>query len=309
MPINYSRTRFWQTPEVRHLAWLCEAPSLVQAPNVFHLSGELPGNLPEKLLELDRNPAPLLHLFGKTSPVRLGQYFETLYGFLLTHILGWEVLLRNAPIRDKARRTLGELDFIVRNPATGRLQHHEVAVKFYLGVGGDAETLWYGPNAHDRLDLKTRRILDHQATMTDRPETRRLLAEFGFAGEIDAFILMPGYLFYPDTPAPSPDIPCWVNPDHQKGRWIRWRELCQVDTSSWTHLQKPHWLGPYQSAGPPDTQATCSALEEVRGSGTPRLFARMAPWKDGAGFGEIQRYFVVPDSWPGWSEAPVRRFP
>nr|WP_279306973.1 DUF1853 family protein [Marinobacter sp. BGYM27] len=282
----------WLTPSVRHLAWLCEAPSLTASPKQVPLQQYLPDNLQNTLIELDRNPQPLLTALALDGHLRLGIYFERLYGFLMSDLLGWPTLLRNQPVRDE-QRTLGELDFVFLNPATGLPEHHEIAVKFYLGYAPDNR--WYGPNAKDRLDLKTHRLLNHQSKMTERPETRALLASHGITSPPEPRVFMPGYLFYPgdnaiESPASAPK-------NHARGRWCRAHDLEPTDTKHWIVLNKPHWLGPAQQCSEPDETDTQAQIEKVKAGGPPRLFAEMEPHSDG-GWQESERWFVVPDCWP-----------
>lgn len=293
-------TTLWHTPAVRHLAWLCQAAPLITANSIFDLRNALPFDYQAQLLALDRNPEPLLARLADDNNQRLGRYFENLYHFLLSDVLNWTVLLRNVPVRSEHGQTLGELDFVVRNPATGGLQHHEVAVKFYLAFDTGYTTQWYGPNARDRLDLKTHRMLFHQSRMTDRPETRRVLADHQLDGPIEPAIVMPGYLFRPES-RQNPPMPDWVNPEHQQGQWIRHAEALERNIDDWVPLYKPDWLGPYQARDRPDRAATREALAEAVARGWPRLFAEMKARADDTGFEEHRRWFVMPETWPGTS--------
>lgn len=292
-----NREHFWNTPAVRHLAWLCQAPMLIRRGPVFQIGDWLPVNTPARLKQLDLEPAPLLQRLDNSQSHRLGHYFEELYHFLLTELLGWPVLLRNLAIRNDQGRTLGELDFIVRNLQTGALEHHEVAVKFYLAHGLGNSLRWYGPNARDRLDLKTDRMVEHQCTMTERPETIRQLREHGFDEPVTPALVMPGNLFAQPL-GTRPSLPHWVNPAHDMGYWLHHSQLGTVDTSGWTPLYKPDWLGIYQSRTAPDPHTTRTTLDAVASAARPTLFACMQPRKDGPGYIEISRWFVVPDSWP-----------
>ncbi|MDC0663787.1 DUF1853 family protein [Marinobacter sp. SS21] len=289
---------FWHTPAVRHLAWLCRAPTLIRRGPVFHVGNWLPAKTPERLKRLDLAPEPLLSHLDSSQSHRLGHYFEQLYHFLLADLLGWPVLLRNHAIRNDQGRTLGELDFLVRNPHTGGLEHHEIAVKFYLSHDDGNSLLWYGPNARDRLDLKTDRMLEHQCTMTERPETLRQLQEHGFREPVAPALVMLGNLFAQPGASP-PTLPGWINPAHDFGYWLHHSQLKDYDTSQWTPLHKPHWLGAYQSRQAPDRRRTKEALAAIAAQLRPTLFARMQPRHDGLGYEEVSRWFVVPDSWPG----------
>jgi hypothetical protein len=289
-------SRRYRLPAVRHLDWMCHAPALVDSPKGFRPSDFLPRNLNHRLEEWDQRPETGPAVLTADPARRLGHYFESLYECLLTDILGWEVLARNLPVRSEGI-TLGELDFIVRNPADGSVEHHEIAVKFYLGYQGEGmdAPLWYGPNSKDRLDLKSRRLLSHQSRMTDRPETRALLESLEIPVPARARVFMPGYLFYPigqTLPAP-PGVPS----DHLRGEWIYSGQL-DAGTQFWVPLVKPHWLGPWTQAQAPDGQAATEALEMVRTANVPRLFARLAQCPEDGQWHETSRLFVVPDNWP-----------
>ncbi|WP_228160691.1 DUF1853 family protein [Marinobacter bohaiensis] len=293
----HDTSRFWQTPAVRHLAWLCRAPTLTDNRLRFALENDLPADLDRRLAILDHSPGPLLAALDGGTNRRLGFYFERLYRFLLSDILEWPVLLSNHPVRENGR-TLGELDFVVHNRREDTIEHHEIAVKFYLGYPrNNASTLWLGPNAHDRLDRKLSRLLDHQCRMSRHPMARAHLSELGIQHPPRPRLFMPGYLFYPserllEGPATTPST-------HERGRWCRAESLDPAECSHWQRLNKPHWLGRFQSREAPDREDLLEALDGIRAGGPPRLFAEMAPRRDGQGWEERHRVFVVPPQWPG----------
>ncbi|UDL03943.1 DUF1853 family protein [Marinobacter sp. CA1] len=287
----------WQTPAVRHLAWLCQAAPLVDTGPVACPRDWLPTDTSSRLQRLDAAPAPLLAALGQCQSRRLGHYFETLYRFFLEQFLGWRVLLSNTAIRAHDGRTLGELDLVVENPLSNRLEHHEIAVKFYLGHPQGGVNQWLGPNAQDRLDLKTERMVTHQCTLAQRPLTREWLAGQGIQGPLAPVLVMPGMLFTPLTGQPQPTLPDWVNPGHDRGQWLYHHQLPGLETDHWVHLDKPDWLGRYQQPQPPEPESTRAALASVAAQSRPRPFALMIA--KGDGFIETRRFFVVPDHWPG----------
>jgi hypothetical protein len=172
-----------RTPALRHLAWLCTAPPLWQFPDAFVPADWLPADWYARLQHWDATPQEAPAFVHALPNPRLGLYFETLYDALLTHLLGWQVLARNLPIR-AGGLTLGELDFVVRNPHTGEVEHHEIAVKFYLGYQaqphGPAQCL--GPNPADSQEGKAHRMQHEQALRAQLPEAQVALGDLVGAG-------------------------------------------------------------------------------------------------------------------------------
>jgi uncharacterized protein len=295
----------FRTPVVRHLAWLCQAPQLMTGPTHFSPSSHLAESVMEILSQWDLDPAKGPGTLSQTPHYRLGLYVESLYNCLLSELLGWQVLARNLPIRS-AGTTLGELDFLVRNPITQDVEHHEIAVKFYLGHRSSQEHLrWYGPNAHDRLDLKTRKLMEQQSPRSRLPETRTVLSAMGITEPVTPRVFMPGYLFYPLGEDLTP--PASVAPNHLRGHWAYLHETDSIPTAHWVPLRKPHWLGPWRQADAPDANLVHQALADIESTSTPRLFA-MLEYKEETGlWQEIDRIFVVPATWPGVRPVPDSR--
>lgn len=290
----------YKTPAVRHLAWMLTAPLLLCDACSFDPRRHASQTVFDTLSDWDRHPERQPVNLAALLPRRLGLYFERLYAILMADLLGWSILGQNLVIRDQ-NQTLGELDFLLRNPVSGIVEHHEIAVKFYLGMHGHSrETpLWYGPSdAQDRLDIKTARMLKQQCRLTERPETQALLATLGIDEAVTARAFMPGYLFYPLGTRPTP--PDTVADQHLRGYWLPSDQLHTISTRTWVPLEKPHWLGPWMQTEAPDPQLRDQALAWVESRGYPRLFAALKPLPDGSGWAERSRYFVVPEFWPGF---------
>lgn len=92
---------------------------------------------------------------------RLGFIYQHVCSKLFEASESYHIVADEIQLNDNGR-TLGAIDFIIRNRPLERLEHWEVAVKFYLLKDG----LWYGPNAQDRLDKKLLHMLDHQLLMS-----------------------------------------------------------------------------------------------------------------------------------------------
>jgi hypothetical protein len=287
---------FFQTPAIRHLAWLCQAPQLLNSPLSFRPINYLPENYVRILKVWDQNPKLAPPLLLEPPQKRLGFYFERLYQVLLENLLGWDILLKNQQIHVDGR-TIGELDFVIHNRVKDRIEHHEIAIKFYLGVPqNNQKTLWYGPNAIDRLDLKTGQLLHHQSQRTQHPDALALLEAAGISGTITPQIFMPGYLFYPNyQQVLTPD---YVPSDHLQGTWIYTPEARQADTSKWVTLNKPHWIGPWVQSAPPNCYCINESLQFVEHHSVPQLFSVLAQDASKGIWKEIKRVFVVPETWP-----------
>ncbi|MBV0932842.1 DUF1853 family protein [Marinobacterium weihaiense] len=286
--------RPFSQPVIRHLAWLCRAPQLYHGDQTFHPRDWLPADHEQVLRYWDRHPDNLPPLLQPPFPRRLGLYVEQLYACLLQDLLGWTLLARNLQIRE-GQRTLGELDFLVLNTATQQVEHHEIAVKFYLGHDTCGRVRWYGTNTRDRLDLKTDRLLQHQAQMTTTAAGQACLADLGVIARPRVRLFMPGYLFQPlEGLLP---VPAQVAPDHGAGRWCHVADSARLPPMHWVVLHKPHWLGPWQQPATPEIGLLQQVAEQVEHDGRACLLARMEPALEG--WQETERLFVVPNAWPG----------
>lgn len=280
-----------------HITWLCHTPQLLHSPESFPLADYLPADWPLRVARWGSNPDSRPESLVEPANPRLGYYFERLYECVLTELMGWTLLGKNLQVREAGGQTLGEMDFLVRNPHTNAVEHHEIAVKFYMGYTGQGpETRWYGPNSHDRLTLKVRRLLEHQSRLGELPETRALLAARGIDEPVTPKIFMPGYLFYPAGQAVC--LPEFVPGDHLRGHWLYHHDTLSMDTRHWVPLNKPHWLGPWWQPDRPDSEITESALASVEAQHRPRLFAALELAPDTGRWQEVARTFVVPSGWP-----------
>lgn len=288
-------------PVLRHLLWLAQAAQLIRGEAVFEPWHYLKQHWLDRHWDMIRTwdaDSTLLPPRLAAEPKRLlGLYVEELYHSLLEDLLGWRVVARNIPVHGEGR-TIGEMDFLVENPATGRVEHHEIAIKFYLGYPEGSNVHWYGPNPADRLDLKTQRMLSHQSQLSARPEALPRLHSLGIHEGPESRVFMPGYLFYPVDQ--ELNTPSQADPDHARGLWLFIDQLNTVSgLDNFMPLEKPNWLGPWFQKAEPDAALVTRALAEVEARRHPRLFAQLEWNEDYQLWVEQQRYFVVPRSWPG----------
>lgn len=302
--------RQWRHPVVRDLAWVLASPPLLQP------GGATPRWLNEAwgerafrastdwLAALERHPAPLHDVLAK-RPGRLGTYFETLLAFWL----GWpgnplyRLVGHNLPVRSR-NRTLGELDFLVEDRASGELQHWEVAVKFYLGVapGGDYAS-WIGPGLKDRLDLKVAHLVRHQLGLTARPEAAGLLRHLGLPMPTPVCLLR-GRLFYPPGVRLGDWSPAAAAPGHSTGWWMSRPDFLARFAEAglhWIRQPKEHWLAPVDLAATDDEavpigepQEAFRFVEALEAANDNRAAAVVGL----LGRQEVTRGFITPAAWP-----------
>lgn len=287
LPLQLSR---WHHPDVRNLAWVLSAPSmLAELPGCIHpvtVTGDDEWQAhftayQDRLDALERDPTPLTRLLAAHRNHRLGYYFEYLLLFWLEDA-SWHpyrLLRHHAAVRE-GHMTVGELDFLVADSRTGRIEHWEVAVKFFLGHPPlDDPWRWQGPNGHDTLGAK----LDHLAQRQFRFEG------YGEHAINDRRLVMKGRLFYPaGTGAASPAC---LSASHLRGLWTD-RQTLQASPRAagmlWRHAGRDEWLADQQ----PSLNLPLYPLHRLLPppSTRPELFIGFDP--DGR---ESLRCFLMPD--------------
>lgn len=223
---------------VQDLAWVIHSPPLISGMigtvdwwgnTLFQLEYE--ACLPN-LLRLDNDPTPLLQAIASAKSQRLGHYFEALAAYWFTISPNYELLLCNHQLRSE-KRTLGELDFLLRENASEKVIHLEVSVKFYLGTGDLNDMAnWHGPGLKDRLDRKFQHLCSHQTQLARKyPQLMPHQVD-------EAACLMKGRLFYPAYAEPQADF---TADGHLFGRWYELPDLPER-AGNYVCLGKDRWL-------------------------------------------------------------------
>ena len=151
-----------------------DAKWAVKSPSFFSVSGLTPPS-PDWFDEVwsERNPSSWEdsqhdHRF------RLGRYFESLWHHVLADHRIFPLVESNLTLQGDGR-TLGELDLVV---GSKQLEHWELAIKLYLGVGDQEDPChWIGPSLRDRLGIKRDHLSQHQLAHTKDPVIGAWLAE------------------------------------------------------------------------------------------------------------------------------------
>jgi len=296
---------------VRDLAWVMASPSIL-APSQNVVSSDVGLQYfyshHDWLLNLDKQPAPLIEALSKNRSHRLGYYFEHLVSYWLQQRLAGDYFASHVRVFDQ-KRVLGEFDFLFTPAGSHQLVHWETAVKFYLQFTHDSgDVLWYGPNSKDRLDIKLDRVFTHQLLLGRLPQGKALLNEKGFE-TVQAQTFFKGYLFYP--------VSCdWQNPqglpenlaqDHLKGWWTYANRLELPESTAsdrWRILPRLEWLASraFHGTHSPGLMSRTELLEfldrHFSNNRQSLLIAQMA--RDAMGFWQEQsRGFAVSALWPG----------
>lgn len=294
-------------PHVRTLAWLLDAPDLLdpQAPQwqgrIVSLAATDTATK-EWLAALDHTPEYLHAWLGIQPFTRLGRYAEKLMAYYLQH--QGSLVAHGVQVRAGKNDTIGEFDFLLR--WGGALVHWEFAAKLYLLEASDSGRHaddFVGPNLADTLGAKVRKIMDQQLLLSQHPAAQLHLPE----PVVSAQALVKGWLFYHGR-TPLPASPEGISRAHCHGFWCKEDELDRIAGEHFIVLPKLAWLAPAKTLG--DTILDRAALRDAiathfRERKTPLLVALLER-QDGAML-EVDRGFVVPNDWRSRARTRVKR--
>jgi len=167
---------------------------------------------------------------------RLGFIYQYLCSELFQHSDHYEFLAEEIQII-KDKKTLGAIDFILKNKIDNTFEHWEVAVKFYLLFDG----VWYGPNPQDRLDKKLHHMMTHQLKMS---QTDVFKDEYPQWLTLSPKLLMQGRLYV--NPFQCESIPKYclenrINKERINGCWCYQSEIEKILEPIYP-LEKWQWI-------------------------------------------------------------------
>ncbi|CAN7433696.1 DUF1853 family protein [Pseudoduganella sp. LjRoot289] len=209
-------------PHVRALAWLLEAPDLLDPAsphwqNRIATLGPVPEQAAAWLAALELDPSPLDAALGGRFYSRLGLYAEKLMAFYFEQ--QGVLFAHGLQVRANRNDTVGEFDFLLRHGS--ELLHWEFATKFYLlddTAGAAGFNHLVGPNLADTLGVKMRKTFARQLELAYHPAAQPLLPQ-----PVDkAQALVKGWLFYPQG---SPHALPGISPGHCLGYWCTLNEF------------------------------------------------------------------------------------
>ena len=291
-------------PHVRALAWLLDAPDLLD-PSSPHWQGRIaslgamPPETADWLAALEQDPVPLESALGTRHYSRLGLYAEKLMAFYFAE--HGKLVAHGLQVRANRNDTVGEFDFLLRDGDD--LVHLEFATKFYL-LDADAAGAGFngliGPNLADTLGAKMRKIFDKQLSLARHPAAQALLPQ----PVARAQALVKGWLFYPASHG-AESIE-GISQPHCHGFWMTMSQVRELPDGDYAIMPRLHWLAPLKS--PSDAgmnkQELLAALEDQMAQvAAPVMVAALHSQADS--LIEQRRGFIVPDDWH--AQAVLRR--
>ncbi|MFJ9449456.1 DUF1853 family protein [Herbaspirillum sp. NPDC101397] len=297
-------------PHVRALAWLLDAPDLLDA-HASRWDGRIAsiGALSEMditwLQALDKNPRELYLLINAQPSARLGRYAEKLLTFYLQYT--GRLIAHNVQVRNGPNETIGEFDFLVRDEAQSGAVHWEFATKFYLleshrdQMQADA---FVGPNLADSLGAKMNKIMQQQLMLSAHPAAAQYLPQ----PVTRAQALVKGWLFYGETAERAP-VPAalGISAQHCRGFWCEVSALQAGDSDRYLVLPRLEWLAPARAAAG-QTLSGAQLREAVQLLFNETLAPVMIAVCDVEDDVALERLrgFLVPDDWRGKAAQRVR---
>lgn len=292
-----------RNPHTRALAWLLDAPDLLDAaaPRWEGKIAQLPPQAGDEardwLLQLDQHPQSLEAFLGVHRLMRLGRYAENLLAWYFEH--QGILVAHGLQVRAGKDDTIGEFDFLLQQGDA--LHHWEFATKFYLLCSDDLALApvqqadyFIGPNLSDTLGKKIRKTLDRQLLLGSHPSAQALLPQ----PLARAQALMKGWLFYRRGEVPAL-LKADVSPQHCRGWWCSLSELDAHVGATIAILPRIAWLAPARL--PLDRGLPTATVRQTLQQGfirdpMPVMVAQLA--RHGNEWLELDRGFVVPDPWP-----------
>jgi hypothetical protein len=302
---------------LRDLRWLLQSPSVLAPnmesngltdPGMVGAPGTLTASQKQWLDQLAEDPQLLEKHFAHYDTRRLGKYAEQLMLFWLQHAPDIDFLDHSVQVKSaRGKQTLGEVDFLFESE--GRAIHLELAVKFYVAIeNGNRLDRYYGPNPHDRLDLKWKKMYDRQSQWLQSPlNTHRYkfdsqLSDHRLNQKWYNYLMMKGILFAHWKRSDALKLPSEINPNAHWGQWCygsEWSGLLanHHDGEKWMELPKLRWMSPARVYETDPLKSQQEAKGEWSDSKRARMVAAMkrnaqGEWK------ESQRCVIVPDHWP-----------
>lgn len=176
--------------------------------------------------------------------IRLGHQMEYVFKQLVEAANVYDIVLHNLPIKND-HRTLGEIDFILKDKLTKQLLHIELTYKFYIinpEITMPIHRLM-GPNKRDLFFTKMEKIKNVQFPLLHSTEGKKALVQLDIdADNIEHQTCFKGQLFQPYKNTKTSIAP--LNENCIEGFWLRIKDF---NTNEFKHRQfyipsKSEWV-------------------------------------------------------------------
>ena len=223
--------------------------------------------------------------------IRLGHQMEYVFNQLVEHSQAYDILLHNLPITE-GKRTIGEIDFILKNRSTGKLIHVEMTYKFYIIDPEISEPIHrlIGPNRRDSFLAKMQKIKTVQFPLIHTEDGSKALDEFNIDHlEIEHQCCFKAQLFHPYGLLMPINIGT-LNQDCLKGYWLRFDDFNEPEFVSARYYlpKKSEWVIE------PHDRVNWKSHSEIIGDIKLRLAKENAPmvWQKNSKT-QFQKLFIV----------------
>ncbi len=258
---------------------LCSAPLLV---------GDLPGAPAWDVSLSVKGGSHVLNFEQK-----LGHLYEDAFALLIRGSERYQLVAKNLQVSDASGRTIGELDFLVRDRESGVVWHLELAVKFYLSIleAGGVEG-YPGPDPRDNWLNKLEHLQERQLRLSERPETRELLERRFGIRNVNTVQRIYGIIF-DQMGSPRKSSPPAVSRSCRRATWLHLEQWELYRSSLETVRIMPKCLWPVLPSA-----ALRQGLEPVSVAELKRQARERCTlfWDEETG--EVA--FLVPDGWPSF---------
>ena len=287
-----------QNIHLRRIEWAISSPSLMNYTFcIDYFRDENHKDSVNKMLaELDSNTNEVDAHFDGLRHMPMGKYFEQLVFYILDKDPRFELLLSNHQIIE-SKKTIGELDVILKDLETNAIEHWELCLKYYLqGEPSLDQRLMLGPGAKDNMKRKVDKLIGHQMQLSKHPS---ILALVG-TENIEPKLFMKGHLFYHLDKLLV--LSSNTNPNHKKYWWSYVSEMDEMisDELKWCMLEKPDWVGQHQTnidfKNLASNTLKANIEEHFKQDNRSILIAGMT--QNEMGWIEQTRGFVVNNNWP-----------
>ena len=223
---------------------------------------------PELFSNQDKVPHEIQTYLSKMPYFKLGHYFENLIAYWLIIHPNFEILEKNLIITSD-KRTVGELDFIIKELSSGKIIHLEVAVKFFLKLVHNSKANYFGPNLKDNLELKFNKLFEKQIELSNLDITKHELKDRNLTID-EHWVILKGKLYTHDDSLEN------------KHSWMSiksFEDYNDSEHSQWIILNKTHWLSEISNLDynflPNEIHNKESIIQQLNDKQNQRLFASL----------------------------------